>query len=145
MKNEIMKTIHLSNVDDISDNLEDYLSLFDNYIGVKVSLDNGESFYFEKLVSRDEKMSYAEHKELGLKFHHIIICVHKPHGTEDFIEMKNFALRGKIRFLIWIADIFYKYNVKVPDIIQNKIMLLNDGFDVVEIRHQTPSNFMEIN
>lgn len=120
--------------------LEELLNCFDNCTVLKINLKGNEVFYFERRIENGYYTS-QEIEDMGLKLHSIFGCVRKPYKTEDFLEVKALGRDGRIRFLIWCADIFFKYNIVVPDIIRQKVLTLAK-FDVIS-RHNKPMEFMK--
>ncbi len=114
------------------DDLNEFLSTFDDCIALKVTLKNGETFYFERRIEDEQPLDITYLKRMGLKYHNSFGCIKKPFDTEDFIEYKSSSTNGKVRCLIWIADVFFKYGIEIPTEIRQKIMELDDEkFDVL--------------
>jgi len=119
--------------------LDQLLSHFDECIVLKITLRNNEVFYFERRIE-GKRYNSEEIEQLDLKLYYSFSCVKKPYKTEDYIEVKTTGEHGKVRFLIWCADIFFKYNISIPNFIRQKLILLED-FDVM-CRYDKPMNFM---
>jgi len=122
--------------------LEQLLNYFDECVVLKITLRNNEVFYFERRIE-GKRYNREEIKQLDLKLYRSFSCVKKPYKTEDYIEVKTTGEHGKVRFLFWCADIFFKYNIPIPNFICQKLLLLED-FNVM-CRYDKPMNFMSTN
>lgn len=79
----------------------------------------GEYFYFENNALLGSEVGYNTLAELNLKLWRSFSCIKKP--LEDCIEMKSDSDYGKVRFQIWLEDMFYKYDKPVPTLIKDTL------------------------
>lgn len=100
-------------------NFSEILSYFDDFIALNFVLQTKEFFYFENNILLASEVGQDVLTKLDLKLWRLFSCIKKP--EKDCVEMKSDGDYGKVRFQIWLEDMFYKYNKSVPKVITNNL------------------------